>query len=63
MVTLERIANYRVATRTAPLEVIANQQKRLPREFVAPSGNALTEEFVRYAEPLIGDPLPEFVRF
>jgi 6-phosphofructokinase 1 len=64
MVTLERAAGpgYAVETSTAPLEVIANQQKRLPDSFIADSGNGLTRAFVDYATPLIGDPLPEFVR-
>jgi ATP-dependent phosphofructokinase / diphosphate-dependent phosphofructokinase len=62
MVTLERVeaANYEVRTGTAPLEVIANQQKRLPPEFIAPQANGLTDAFTAYARPLIGDPLPEF---
>jgi ATP-dependent phosphofructokinase / diphosphate-dependent phosphofructokinase len=53
---------YRVSTGTTPLEVVANQQKRLPPEFINASGNGLTEAFVAYATPLIGDPLPEFLR-
>lgn len=63
MVTLERTGDYRVTTGTAPLEVIANHQKRLPPEFIAETKNGLTEAFTRYARPLIGEQLPEFVRF
>jgi hypothetical protein len=64
MVTLEREAgpDYRVTTGTAPLEIVANQQKLLPDEFIASSGNGMTQAFVAYATPLIGDPLPEFTR-
>jgi 6-phosphofructokinase len=64
MVTLEREPNleYRVHTGTCPLEVVANQQKRLPDEFIAASGNGMTDVFVAYATPLIGEPLPEFQR-
>jgi ATP-dependent phosphofructokinase / diphosphate-dependent phosphofructokinase len=63
MVTLERSLGprYEVRTGTAPLEVVANQQKRLPDEFISARGNALTEAFVAYALPLIGDPLPDFL--
>jgi 6-phosphofructokinase len=62
MVTLEREAgaDYRVRTGTAPLEVIANQAKRLPASFVATDGRGMTDEFVAYATPLIGEPLPAF---
>jgi ATP-dependent phosphofructokinase / diphosphate-dependent phosphofructokinase len=64
MVTLERQAgpDYQVRTGTTALEIVANQQKRLPDEFIAASGNGMTEAFVTYATPLIGEPLPEFQR-
>ena len=64
MVTLERQAgpHYEVRTGTTPLETVANHQKRLPDEFIAPSGTGMTEAFVAYATPLIGEPLPEFQR-
>jgi 6-phosphofructokinase len=64
MVTLERLPGptYGVRTGTTALEIVANQQKRLPDEFIAPSGNAMTPAFVAYATPLIGDPLPDFER-
>lgn len=62
MVTLERLAGpeYAVHTGTAPLELVANQQKRLPAAFIAETGNGMTQAFVDYATPLIGEPLPEF---
>jgi ATP-dependent phosphofructokinase / diphosphate-dependent phosphofructokinase len=62
MVTLVREPGqtYAVSTGTAPLQQIANEQKRLPDEFIDPSGHALTDAFVRYAAPLLGAPLPDF---
>jgi ATP-dependent phosphofructokinase / diphosphate-dependent phosphofructokinase len=65
MVTLERRseARYAVGTGTAPLAVVANEQRRLPPAFVNEDGNGLTAAFESYARPLIGGPLPEFVRF
>lgn len=64
MVTLERLpgARYRVHTGEAPLEVIANHQRRLPDEFVGADGHSLSEAFVAYASPLLGGPLPDFAR-
>jgi ATP-dependent phosphofructokinase / diphosphate-dependent phosphofructokinase len=65
MVSLEREPGprYAVTTGTTPLEVVANQQRRLPDEFINPKGNGLTAAFTAYAEPLIGGPLPEFFSF
>jgi len=62
MVSLERQegTDYNVTTSTVPLEVVANQQRRLPDEFVNADGNGLTDAFVDYATPLIGEPLPDF---
>jgi len=64
MVTLERQAGpgYHVRMGTIALDIVANQQKRLPDEFITPTGNGMTEAFVAYARPLIGEPLPEFQR-
>jgi 6-phosphofructokinase 1 len=64
MVTLERepAEGYAVRTGTAPLELVANQQKRLPGAFIGEKGNGMTEAFVAYASPLIGEPLPDFLR-
>jgi 6-phosphofructokinase len=64
MVTLQRDDGpaYSVHTSTVALDVVANQQKRLPPEFIAPAGNGMTQAFVDYATPLIGDPLPDFQR-
>ena len=62
MVTLERQpgAEYGVTTGWAPLEVVANQQRWLPGEFIAHGGRGMTAQFVEYAAPLIGEPLPQF---
>lgn len=64
MVTLERVngAAYAVTTGTTPLEVVANQQQRVPDRFINADGTGLTDAFVAYAAPLIGAPLPAFIR-
>jgi 6-phosphofructokinase 1 len=61
MVSLERVEGprYGVRTGTAALETVANEQRRLPEAFVNTEGNGLTDAFVNYATPLIGEPLPE----
>lgn len=64
MVTLERAPGeaYRISTGTVSLAVVANQQRTLPDAFINEASNGLTDAFVRYAAPLIGEPLPSFQR-
>jgi 6-phosphofructokinase 1 len=65
MVTLERVPGdvYAARTGTAPLAEIANQQRRLPDNYILPDGMGLTEAFDAYARPLLGPPLPEVLSF
>jgi len=64
MVTLERTSNrpYRCETGLADLQAVANAERPLPDEFVAPDGNDVTAAFLDYARPLIGGPLPPYAR-
>jgi 6-phosphofructokinase 1 len=64
MVTLEREPglDYKVRTGTVSLEIVANHQRRLPNEFISASSIGLTDAFVAYATPLIGEPLPDFLK-
>ncbi len=72
MVTLERAAGpgYRCTTGTADLSAVANGEKLFPKEWISEDGFFVTEEFIRYARPLVQgevkldvpDGLPRFVR-
>lgn len=64
MVTLVRESGdpYVCGTGLARVETIANREKRLPDEYVNAAGNYPTAAFLEYALPLIGDPLPSYVR-
>jgi ATP-dependent phosphofructokinase / diphosphate-dependent phosphofructokinase len=64
MITLERTPGdkYAVTTGGAALEIVANQQRRLPDEFISADGKGLTPAFETYARPLLGEPLPTFQR-
>ena len=64
MVTLIRESDepYVCTTGLARVEDIANRERHLPAEFMNEAGNYPTEAFLKYAQPLIGDPLPEYVR-
>jgi 6-phosphofructokinase len=45
---------YRVRYDKVPLEVVANSERSLPADWIAPSHTDVTDGFVRYAQPLIG---------
>jgi 6-phosphofructokinase 1 len=65
MVSLVRESDhpYRCTTSTVDLDYVANAEKKVPDEFINEEGNFVTEEYYKYARPLIGDPLPEYIRF
>lgn len=64
MVTLvrEKGKGYKCRTGAARLEDIANKVKKVPDEFISPSGNDVTPQFIKYVRPLIGGPLHPYVR-
>jgi 6-phosphofructokinase 1 len=64
MVTIERVSDepYRSRPGLVELEKVANLQKLLPDEYIAPAGNHVTEAFHRYALPLIGGQAPTYPR-
>jgi 6-phosphofructokinase 1 len=63
MITLERIpgSTYKCTTGTAPLEKVAVHAKPMPDDFINAQGNWVTEKFLEYARPLVGE-LPDYVR-
>ncbi len=64
MVTLVRASSepYRCTTGLAPLERVANAERRVRDAFIAPEGNDVTVAFLAYVRPLIGGPLPPYAR-
>jgi len=64
MITLVREPGpeYRCTTGLADLDVVANAEHYLPREYVNAAGNGVTDAFIEYARPLIGEPLPRYAR-
>lgn len=63
MVILERAEGpaYRCTIGMAELEKIANVEKHMPASYINEAGNYVTQEFIEYALPLIGAPLPQYV--
>jgi 6-phosphofructokinase len=49
---------YRVRYDKVPLEVVANSERAFPEAWITSSRTDVTDDFVRYARPLIGDDWP-----
>jgi 6-phosphofructokinase 1 len=47
--------SYHVRYDKVPLEQVANSQRTFPAQWIAPNGRDVTDEFVRYAKPLVGE--------
>lgn len=54
MVALERLGNdpYISVPKLVPIEAVANQEKKLPTEWITPDGHGVTKEFISYVYPL-----------
>jgi 6-phosphofructokinase 1 len=51
-------SNYRVRYDKVPLESVANSERSFPAGWIAPSAVDVTDEFIEYARPLVGDDWP-----
>jgi 6-phosphofructokinase len=51
-------ATYRIRYDKVPLQRVANSERTFPPNWPAPNGIDVTDEFVTYAQPLIGDAWP-----
>ena len=52
---------YRSTTGAVPLDRVVGDIRRVPEEFIAPSGHDVTPAYVDYIRPLVG-PLPQYAR-
>jgi 6-phosphofructokinase len=46
---------YSVIYDKVPLETVANSERTFPQGWIAPNGYDVTDEFIRYAQPLVGE--------
>ena len=63
MPTIERVSDapYRWRIGSAPLDAVANTEKKMPRDFISPDGYGITEACRRYLLPLIeGEDYPAY---
>lgn len=65
MVGLDRVSNspYQCEPILIPLEEVMMHEKKIPESYINSRGNDVTEEFIEYCRPLIGEPLPEYAEF
>jgi 6-phosphofructokinase 1 len=52
-------ADYRAFYDQIPLDVVANSHRGLPRHWLSDDQLDVTDDFIRYARPLIGEGWPE----
>jgi len=64
MVTIERIDSpqYEIEIGLVELEKVANKVRELPLEFINKDHNFVTPDFIKYFTPLLGGPLPKYVK-
>ena len=62
MVTLTRKNNepYECESGLVELEKVALRTRNVPNEFISNESNFVSKQFLEYARPLIGGPLPEY---
>jgi 6-phosphofructokinase len=61
-VTIHRTADYAVDYKLSPLEEVAAKTRVMPDEFIAPSGDHVTDAFQHYLRPLLGTDMPDVHR-
>ncbi|MHB0878754.1 MAG: 6-phosphofructokinase [Anaerolineae bacterium] len=62
MITIERVSDepYQSRFGLADVAAVANAERLIPDEYLSPAGNDVTDAFIKYASPLIGDALPQY---
>lgn len=61
MIAMERVANYKIKFTLKPLNLIAEQVKAFPNEWII-NGNSISNEYLDYVLPLIkGESYPKYV--
>jgi ATP-dependent phosphofructokinase / diphosphate-dependent phosphofructokinase len=53
------VLNYSVDYDLVPLEKVAGKTRHMPDNFINEAGNGVTDDFMNYCRPLLGDGMPE----
>ncbi|MHC2995583.1 MAG: diphosphate--fructose-6-phosphate 1-phosphotransferase [Candidatus Atribacteria bacterium] len=54
---------YKITYDKVPLDVVANSERKFPNEWITSDRVDVTDKFIEWAFPLIGEPLPQFAKF
>jgi len=54
---------YKITYDKVPLDVVANSERKFPQEWISADKVDVTDDFINWAQPLIGGPLPCFAQF
>jgi len=54
---------YKVNYDKILLDIVANSEREFPKKWIASNRVDVTDEFINWALPLIGSPLPQFTKF
>jgi 6-phosphofructokinase 1 len=54
---------YKITYDKVLLDVVANSERKFPQEWISGDRVDVTDEFIEWALPLIGTPLPRFAKF
>ena len=65
MVGLKRISNepYKCETILIPIDEVMMHERTMPETYINDRGNDVTEEFVAWCKPLIGNKIPNYINF
>lgn len=65
MVGIMRVpgAEYKIETPLIPIKEVMLEEKVLPEQYINERGNDVTEEYVNWCKPLIGEELPAYIHF
>ncbi|MBP7147021.1 MAG: 6-phosphofructokinase [Acidobacteria bacterium] len=58
-IVIDRIGNYSIDFRLAPLAEVAGKTRTMPDEFINPEGNHITGAYRVYLRPLLGSGFPQ----
>lgn len=63
MIALVRLSDspYKNGFEAVPLEKVAEVEKRFPSEWIDSSGTGVTDDFIKYVRPLIGETIDEYL--
>ena len=54
---------YKIIYDKVSLDVVANSERKFPNEWITSNRVDVTDKFIEWAFPLIGEPLPQFAKF